>query len=107
MTRGGKAMQRNNLTPILQKFRETKGLSREDWQNYSLYLARQHLKSAPPEIRERLLYGPFRTPPDVVELVETFAMLLLRAEDRAEASNTDFLVPFVWAEAIRLTGGTP
>ena len=100
-------MPYNNLAPILQKFRESKGLSREDWRIFAFYIALQSPISAPPEIRDQLLDSFSNKPAELVELVETFAMLYLRAEDRATASNTKFLVPFIWAEAIRLTGGTP
>ena len=89
------------------KTRESMHIDRDLWQNWAIWLARHYLDYAPEEARAQLMGPPSRTSPETRNLVETFAMLYMRAEDRAQAANVQYSLVDLWATARRLQGATP
>lgn len=100
-------MLSNNLTSIIQKFRESRNLDKVVWQNYAIFCARLHIEAAPDAIRAQFTGLLSNTPPESRELAEIFTLLLTRAEDRARAANLQYSMVDLWATALRLQEARP
>jgi hypothetical protein len=82
--------------------RQNLHLDREQWQDWALFLARFFLYAAPDSVRAKFTGTSSMTPPDVMELAETFALLYVKVEDRAQAVGLGYSVSDLWMQTLRL-----
>lgn len=81
-------------------------LDREQWQHWAIFLARFHLYAAPERVRAQFVGIPSKTPPEVINLAEIFALLYVNAEDQAKATDTQYCTFDLWLAALRLQEGS-
>lgn len=91
-------------TQAIVKARDSFHLDRDQWRDWSLFLARFFLYAAPDRVRARFVGKPSTIAPEVMELAETFALLYVKVEDRAQAAGLGYSVSDLWTQALRLSG---
>lgn len=94
-------MTRHIQHAIIQT-RQSLHLDPEQWQCWSIFLARFFLFAAPAYVRVRFAGIPSQTPAEARELAEIFALLYARAEDRAQATRTKYRIADLWSAALQL-----
>jgi len=103
----GKATQNVNISrhvvnAEIAKTREKLHLAPDEWQHFAIFNARLALDSASDSVRALFVGKPSQTPRNVLLLAEIFTVLMMRAENAAQATALSYLYAFLWDEATTL-----
>jgi len=88
-------------TQAIIKTRQSLNLDRDEWQNWTICLARLYLNAAPEEARLQFMGPSSDISPQAKELAEVFAMLFARAEDKAVVVGLPYSMVNLWLTAIQ------
>lgn len=95
----------NSVKARIVRLRQSWHLQISDFQRFAVFITRQFLEYAPPDVRVQFMGAPSKTPHKTVELAEIFLLLYSIAEDKATAVNSAYSLTDVWQAAIQLAGG--
>lgn len=93
---------KTSIVNIIIRTRQQYAIDFSSWKEWSIFLARLHIKHAPMHVRILFIGQPSNTSEEACKLAEIFTVLFLKAEDAALATNTPYKMSDVWSNAVRL-----